>query len=294
MTANRKLGGIWCAVATPLDARLNPDAAKAVAYYAELLRRGCDGINLLGTTGEAMSLSLDQRIGLMEAVANSDLPIDRVMVGTGAASLHDAVRLTQAAFDRGFAAALVMPPFFFRDASARGVVAFFDALISRTSAPRNRILLYNFPRMSGITFDAALVARLLEAFPGRIAGMKDSSNDRALQAGLIARHPELAVFAASEEYLLEAKAYGAAGCISATAALWPRFARDVFVGGDPAKGQRLSEMRRALSAFKMIPAVRCVIARASGDDTWERPLPPLVALTPAEKAALEDALNRFV
>jgi 4-hydroxy-tetrahydrodipicolinate synthase len=157
--------GIWAAVLTPVDARLTPDVSRAIAYYAELLERGCDGINVLGTTGEAMSLSAGQRARFMESVAGSGLPTGRVMAGTGAASLDDAVRLTCAAFDCNLAAALIMPPFFFREASDDGIVAYFDALLSRASATRKCVLLYNFPKMSGIAFHPALVDRLMREFP---------------------------------------------------------------------------------------------------------------------------------
>ena len=114
------IGGIWAAVVTPVDEGFVPDASRAIPYYRELLEQGCDGINLLGTTGEAMSLSVEQRLGFMDCIA-AELPLERVMAGTGAASLDDAVTLTRRAIQRGFAAALIMPPFFFRDASDDGV-----------------------------------------------------------------------------------------------------------------------------------------------------------------------------
>ena len=102
-----------------------------------------------------------------------------------------------------------MPPFFFRDAGDDGILRFFDALLAQTGALRSTILLYNFPKMSGITFHADLVDRLMAAFPGAIGGMKDSSNDVALQRELLARHPELRVFPSTEETLVEAKSRGA-------------------------------------------------------------------------------------
>ena len=109
------LAGIWSAVLTPVDESFEPDPSVAVPYYGDLLERGCDGLNLLGTTGEAMSFSAGQRVRFMEAIASSGLPNKRLMAGTGAASLTDTAVLTRAAFDCGLRAALVMPPFFFRE-----------------------------------------------------------------------------------------------------------------------------------------------------------------------------------
>ncbi|MGA7571408.1 MAG: dihydrodipicolinate synthase family protein [Candidatus Aquilonibacter sp.] len=273
MIATTNLTGVWSAVLTPVDESYEPDAARAVAYYRDLLRDGIDGINLLGTTGEAMSFSADQRLRLMEAIAAS-VPRERTMCGTGAASLTDAVRLTRAAGELGFAAALIMPPFFFRDASDDGILRFFDELLSRAGPLRTTILLYNFPRMTGITFHADLVDRLIEAFPGAISGMKDSSNDVALQKELLERHPDLRVFPSTEETLIEAKSYGAAGCISGSVCLWPQAAHAAYAEGDASAATAVGQARAALTGAPLISLVRARVARVRNDDTWLRAMPP--------------------
>ncbi len=283
------ISGIWAAVLTPVDAGFTPDAFRAIAYYRDLLSCGCDGINLLGTTGEAMSFDVGRRMEFMEAVASSDLPVERVMAGTGAASIGDAVRLTRHAFDCGFAAALVMPPFFYRDASDDGILAFFDALLARTNAPPQRTLLYNFPRMSGVEFHPDLVDRLMAAFPEAIAGMKDSSNDAKLQRGILARHPNFAILPGSEAELRAARARGAAGCISGSVALWPRLAGAVFAGGDERQAAELQRRRAALDGVPLVPAMRYLTATLRADPAWERPVPPLVPLSAQERTALDAA-----
>ncbi len=282
--------GIWSAVLTPLDGELQPDARKAIAYYRELLASGIDGLNVLGTTGEAMSFSLEQRMSFTSALAGSGLPRERMMVGSGAASLEDAARLVRHAFECGFAAALVMPPFYFRDASDDGIVAFFDALFARTAPPPRGVLLYNFPRMSGITFHPDLVDRLLVAFPGVIVGMKESSNDPHLQSELHGRHPDFKLLVGSEIDLLGAKRRGVTGCISGSVALWPHLAHEVFLAGDERLEDELTRRRAALGGAPFIPAVRYVTATMRDDASWERPMPPLVPLTSQQKAALERTL----
>ncbi len=285
--------GIWSAALTPIDGELCPDPSRAVAHYHDLLQCGCDGITVLGTTGEAMSFSAAQRVEFMEALSSSGLPTQRLMVGTGAAALGDAVLMTRAAFDCHYSAALVMPPYFFREASDDGIVAFFDALLSRVDPPRKSLLLYNFPKMSGITFHPALVDRLLREFPEIIAGMKDSSNDANLQAEVLARHPELAVLPGSESDLLGAKARGVAGCISGSVALWPQLAREVFANGDQAQAEELTRRRAALDGVPFVPAMRHLVASSRGDPAWERAMPPQVPLTPAQRRALDGAVEPF-
>ncbi|HXO17417.1 MAG TPA: dihydrodipicolinate synthase family protein [Candidatus Dormibacteraeota bacterium] len=284
--------GVWAAVLTPIDAEFSPDSARAVPYYAQLLDRGCDGLNLLGTTGEAMSFSADLRAKFMEELASSGLPMARAMVGTGAASLGDVVRLTRLAFAEGFAAALIMPPFFVRDASDDGVVAFFDAVLSRANPPCRSVLLYNFPRMSGITFHAALVDRLVAEFPEAVAGMKDSSNDARLQSDVMERHPDLLIFPGSESDLIEAKARGVAGCISGSVSLWPELAQAVFAQTDAAQGGELTRKRAGLDGLPFVPAVRYLTAVERGDPAWERAMPPHTSLTRAERSRLMERVRR--
>ena len=284
--------GVWAAVLTPVDDDLSPDAARAIPYYRDLLDNGCDGLNLLGTTGEAMSFDAAQRMAYMEAIASSGLPRERLMAGAGAASLTDAVRLTRCAFDCGFAASLVMPPFFYRDVSDDGIVAFFAALFARTDPPRGGVLLYNFPRMS-IAFHGGLVARLLDEFGDVIAGMKDSSNDPHLQRDVLALRPDLLVFPGSESDLLDAKRRGVAGCISGSVALWPRLARAAFALGGEREGAELRDRRGALAGAPFVPAMRYLVATQRADPAWERPVPPLLALNARERRALAEALRPY-
>lgn len=261
------------ATLTPFDAAFRPDPERAIPYYRQLLDRGLDGLNVLGTTGEAFSTSVEDRVGFMRAVAGAVDPA-RMFVGTGAAALHDAVTLTAEAFRLGFSAALVMPPFYYRDAGSRGYLAFFRALFENTSPPPRSVLLYNFPRMSGMTFDRELTGMLLEAFPQTIRGMKESGNDRALQAELHAAFPSLEIYPGSETDLLATRDAGLHGCISGSVALWPERARRVWESGDAAEDERLTADRAALGRG-LIPAVRARVAAELRDDAWLRSVPPL-------------------
>src|SRR4029077_17744602 len=113
MTA-RKLRGVIAAIATPIDEAGTPDTARATKLARFLLDNGCDGLNVLGTTGEATSFSLDERKRVMSAYKDAGLPMERLMVGTGAAAVSDAVALTRHAAAVGFAGALVLPPFYYK------------------------------------------------------------------------------------------------------------------------------------------------------------------------------------
>jgi 4-hydroxy-tetrahydrodipicolinate synthase len=274
MMQHVNLRGIFSAVVTPFDAALLPDSRTAIPYYRDLLSSGCDGLNILGTTGEAMSVGIGDRLAFMEAVSEA-LPRDRLIVGTGAAALDDAARLTRAALELRFAAALIIPPFYFRDVGDEGIVRFFDALFSRVDPPPASVVLYNFPRMSGITLHADLVDQLIRAFPGTIAGVKDSSNTLELEREIHARHPDLAVFPGSEALLGQARADGFAGCISGSVCLWPQLAARAWREGLPDDCERIAELRESLSSRPLIQAVRLRIAQETRDPSWLRTMPPV-------------------
>lgn len=287
MTAH--LRGVCSAALTPFDAQFRPDSALAIPYYERLLQSGCDALNLMGTTGEAMSIAIEDRVGFMEAIARSGLPLERMMVGTGAASMRDAIHLTQTALELGFAAALVMPPFFYRGISDDGVVSFFEYFFDAVGPAENRILLYNFPAMSGITFSADLVDRLQDNHRGLIAGMKDSSNDVALQSEILARHPDFVMYPGSELSLADARKRGAAGCISASVQLWPELAAGVWHG--EVAQEELTRRRQSLRGLPTVPAVRYLCAQQTGDPQWERCVPPQMPLTRSQIATLSAQLE---
>src|SRR3954470_8009231 len=159
-----KLRGVIAAVATAVDEAGEPDCARSTALARHLLDTGCDGLNVLGTTGEATSFSLEQRKRVMTAYRDSGLPLDCLMVGTGAASVADAVALTRHAAELGFAGALVLPPFYYKGVPDDGLVAYIDTLIQATAERPIPIYLYHFPAQSGLPWHVGLVGRLLEMF----------------------------------------------------------------------------------------------------------------------------------
>ena len=211
---NKRIGGVIAAVPTPFDRLGEPDLDLFVEHALWALDNGCDGLNVLGTTGEANSLSSAQRKSVMEAAAKA-LPNDRLMVGTGTPDLATTVDLTRFAFERGFAVTLVLPPYYYKPVSDDGLFAWFESLVQQTGDTPVPIYLYNFPQLTGITFSAELAARLAQAFPERVLGMKDSSGDLDYAAG-IARIDGFDVFPSSEVALARAAVDGFAGCISAT------------------------------------------------------------------------------
>jgi len=268
---------------------------QTIAHNKWLLDNGCDGLGVLGTTGEANSLGQAARHSLITALANA-LPRERLLIGTGACSIDDAVLLTRAALDAGVHRVLVLPPFFYRPADPDGVSDFFDALIGAVGTASLRLYLYNFPQLTGFAFPVDWVRRLKDRHGDIVAGLKDSSGDFASMQGYLSV-PDFAVFAGTETYLLDILKQGGVGCISASANVTSAACQSVYSAwrdGQPDKAAtlqtELTAQRAAVQAHPMVPAVRALTAARTGDESWRQPLPPARALPASAVADLAERL----
>src|SRR2546423_13856171 len=162
-----KLQGVIAAIATAVDDQGEPDCARSTALARFLLANGCDGLNVLGTTGEATWFSLEQRKRVMTAYREAGLPLDRLMVGTGAASVADAGALTRHAAELGFAGALLLPPFYYKGVPDEGLLAYVETIVGVTAAKTIPPYLYHFPPPSRPPWHFELIKRLLRAFRTR-------------------------------------------------------------------------------------------------------------------------------
>jgi len=286
------LSGVIAAIATAVDDKNEPDTARSTALAKFLLANGCDGLNVLGTTGEATSFSLDQRKRVMTAYRDSGVPLERLMVGTGAASVADAVALTQHAAELGFAGALVLPPFYYKGVPDDGLVAYIDTIVSATAAKPIPIYLYHFPAQSGLPWHVALVKRLLDAHGGRIVGLKDSSGDMAYAREMAALSPSFSVFPSTEAVLLDARAGAFAGCISATANLNADLCARAWRSGDAGALNDAVTIRKLFDGKQLVSGVKALLAHIHNDPAWGRVPPPLSAFAAADRAAVTSGYDR--
>jgi 4-hydroxy-tetrahydrodipicolinate synthase len=279
---------VFPAAITPLDRDLEPATDLLCAHARELLAVGCGGVLVLGTTGEAASLSLAARMRIVEAVGEAGLA-PRAIIGTGACSLDETVRLTRLALEVGCPRVLVLPPYYYKGVSDDGLFDYFAMLVERVDDPDLRLHLYHFPAMAVICFSYALIGRLRAAFGEVIAGIKDSSGDRDHTLGLVERFPELAVYAGTERLLLEVVERGGAGCISATANVTAALAARLLETSGAERvelSDRLAAARAALEALPVIAAMKQLYAWRMGDEGLARVLPPLRPLSAEEQRIL--------
>ena len=290
MTAS-KLQGVIAAIATAVDDKGEPDCARSTALARFLLANGCDGLNVLGTTGEATSFSLEQRKRVMSAYRAAGLPLDRLMVGTGAASVADAIALTRHAAELGFAGALVLPPFYYKGVPDDGLFAYVELIVQATAADPIPLYLYHFPAQSGLPWHVKLVARLVETFGARIVGLKDSSGDMAYAREATTVAPGFKVFPSTEAVLMEARTGAFAGCISATANLNADLCARAWRNGDKAALDAAVAIRKLFDGKQLVPGVKALIAHIHDDAGWSRVQPPLSVFPARDRTAVSAAYD---
>jgi 4-hydroxy-tetrahydrodipicolinate synthase len=288
--------GVLSPVVTPFRPDLTPDPERFVRHCRWLLSQNV-GLAVFGTNSEANSLSVDERIELLDRLVGEGLDPTRMMPGTGCCALPDSVRLTAHAMKLGCAGVLMLPPFYYKGVSDEGLFRNFAEVIERVGDRRLRVYLYHIPPVAQVPITLFLIDRLLKNYPDSVAGLKDSSGDwnntKAVLDAFAASGFD--VFPGSETFLLAGMRNGGAGCISATANVNPGpIARLAATWQDisaEAQQTRLDEIRAIVQSYVMIPALKAAIAHYGDDPGWATVRPPFVALTREEASVLIGKLD---
>lgn len=289
MADTTRMTGVLAAGLTAFNDDLSIDVQGTLDHSAWLLENGCDGVLLFGTTGEANSLSLAERLDFLDRLGASSLPKDKLMIGTGCCALPDTVDLTKRTLEIGIESALMLPPFYYKNPSDDGLFAHFSRVMEAVGDDRLKVYLYHFPQMSAVPFSHALIGRLMEAFPGQICGVKDSSGDFSNMKAMAEGFENFDVFAGTERYLLDVLKVGGVGTITATGNCTSRGCGAVYAawkaGSDEVEAlqEKLTAERLALQNYPAAAALKELLARESGKASWRNVRAPFLPL-PAEKA----------
>jgi 4-hydroxy-tetrahydrodipicolinate synthase len=298
MSQTDRIKGVLSPVITPFNADLSPDSERFIAQCEWLISQNC-GLAVFGTNSEANSLSVNERIALLDSLLAADVDAKRMMPGTGCCALTDTVRLTEHAVKGGCAGVLMLPPFYYKDVSEDGLFKSFAEVIERVGDSRLRIYLYHIPPVAVVGITTKLVERLLKAYPTAIAGMKDSSGDWSNTRNFLDAFAKSGfdVFVGSESFLLANMKEGGAGCISATANVNPAAIDKLYQewrNPDAAEQQKaLDATRKATGQYIMIPALKAVVAHYAKDPEWARVRPPLVELSQDQAAKVIQDLEKL-
>ncbi len=282
---------------TPFRPDLTPDAEAFLRHCRWLLEQGADGLAVFGTTSEANSLGVDERMNLLEHLLDNGIPPAALMPGTGTTSLVDTIRLTTHAIARGCAGVLMLPPFYYKAVSDDGLFASFSEVIQRVGDAALKIYLYHIPPIAQVGLSLDLIGRLLGSYPDTIVGLKDSSGDWQNTAAILREYPALATFCGSEVFLLETMRNGGAGSITATGNVNLAAIRKVFECWQHPDAETLQEgvttIRDCFAGYAPIPALKSVAANFYDEPGWRTVRPPLCSLGDTEAATLMSGLADF-
>jgi 4-hydroxy-tetrahydrodipicolinate synthase len=291
------LRGVIVPILTPFNDDLSVATDLYVAHARKLFEQGCAGIAPFGTTGEALSVGIDERIAAIRSLVDAGIEPARMIAGTGLSNMQDTARLSRACLDLGCAGVMTLPPFYYKAVTEEGLYRYFEGLLAAIGSDA-RVYLYHIPPIAIVGIPPALAARLHAAFPDSVVGIKDSSGDWDNTRALL-EIEGLTVYPGSEMPLIDALELGAPGCISATANLNAQAIAEVvtlYDSGDlPAAQQAhatVKRFRQALEQQGPIPAQKRLLAIATGDARWANVRPPLMAMSEPEGQALAEALRR--
>lgn len=296
MTSQQRIRGVLAPVLTPFNAQLEIDAGRFIAHSRWLVAQGA-GLAIFGTNSEAASISVPERLAMTEQLVAAGVPASRLMPGTGACALSDAVQLTRQASKIGAAGALMLPPFYFKGVSDDGLFAYYAEVIERVGSGCAPIYLYHIPQISQVPITLGLIERLLKRYPEVIAGAKDSSGDWSNAKAMIEQFAASGfdVFPASESLMTQSMPIGGAGCISATANMNPAGIHALIEGWNGPQASQLQAsadaVRKIFQTVPMIPAMKYAVARVADDPQWRVVRPPLTALADAAGQALMAQLD---
>ena len=296
MTAEHDFYGVIAPILTPFGDDGAPDAERYVAHARWLLADGCTGLAPFGTTGEANSLGLEERMGLLDALVEGGVDPKVLMAGTGLCALSDTVTVTRHAVERGCGGVMMLPPFYYKAVNDDGLFAYYSEVIERIGDDRLKIYLYHIPPVAQVGLSVELVGRLIEAYPDTVVGLKDSSGDWDNTKALLDAYPGFTIFPGSEIFLLEGMRNGGAGCITATGNVNARMIRGVYDNWETERADELqgeiTAVRKSFQARPMIPMLKSIVAHFQNDPGWINIRPPFLPLDEAQAQAGIDELTQ--
>jgi len=289
------LQGVFSPVITPFNRDFTVDHKKLTNQCEWLISQEV-GLAIFGTNSEANSLSVDEKIFLLDKVIDYGIDPGKLMPGTGCCSMTDTINLTKHAVKVGCAGVLMLPPFYYKAVDDDGLFKYFSNIIESVNDERLRIYLYHIPPIAMVGISLKLIEALLKKFPNTIAGIKDSSGDwNNTQQMLDEKWDDFGIFAGSESFLLKTMQQGGAGCISATANINPRNIYNVYKNWQKSNASYMQEeidrVRSIVQKYPLIPALKSIVSHFHEDSGWNILRPPLKELNPIESKKLISELE---
>jgi 4-hydroxy-tetrahydrodipicolinate synthase len=282
----KNFSGVIAPLITPFGEDGAPDPDRFITHAEWLMANGCTGLAPFGTTSEANSLGLDERMELLEELVDADIDPAKLLPGTGMCSVTDAITLTQHAVELECGGCLMLPPFYYKGPSEEGLYRYFSEVIEAVGDDRLKVYLYHIPPIAQVGITLPLIGRLKKAYPETVVGLKDSSGDWATTKSILEAYPDLEIFPGSEAFLLDGLRAGSSGTISASANINAAALFKVYQNWQKPEADalqaKIGDVRKVFQSLNMIPFIKAIVAHYRDDPGWAKLRPPFVELPVAD------------
>ncbi len=279
--------GIYAASMSIFKEDLSLDIDSTIKHAEKLIREGCHGVVIFGSTGQAQLISSSEKKKLIEKIVDSKFK-DNFLIGTGENSLKENIGLMKYSLEIGIDQFLLMPPAYYKYGDD-GAYSFYANIIQKI--PESKIVLYNFEKLSGYKFSLPIIEKLVKDFPKQIVGVKDSTYN--LYETL--KIPNFLIFPGSETKLLKGLELGNSGTISAVCNVTAQMARKVYDDFHNKKkqtfNQKLCAVRKVFDNFNLISALHSFMSKEN--DKYLKVLPPLSLLSEIQTNELMSKLKEL-
>ena len=289
-----KLQGILPPIATPFDHRGDLYKVKVQHNVEKWNRTGLTGYVVCGSTGESVYLTTEEKLQLWEWVAEYAASDKTLVCGTGMESVRETVALTNAAAERGYKAAMVRTPHYYKNLVHKmdAQILYFRAVADQVKIP---VMIYNWPQVTGVDISADAVATL--SHHPNIFGIKESSGSLEKCIQMIKDvQPGFQVFTGSAPILAPSLAIGCAGAVLAfanaapysTISIWEAHRSREFAAGMDWQN-RILRAAQLVTVKYGIPGLK--YAMDLNGYYGGPPRLPLTAITPEAKQEIEQAFD---
>ena len=281
-----QINGIYAAGMSIFNKDLSLNIEKTILHAENIIDKGCHGVAIFGSTGQAQLISISEKIKLLNNLSKSKYK-NNFIIGNGLNSLSETINYIKIALSLNFENFLIMPPAYYKY-SDKEVITFYSKIVE--AAPNSRIILYNFEKLCGYKFSLEGVQELVKKFPEQIIGIKDSSYN--IYKNL--RLKDFSILPGSETKLVEGLEIGCSGIITATCNVTAELSRKVYDDFISKKTQteneKLINVRSAFDKYNLISGLHSYCAKEN--DIFKNVLPPLTLLTKEnEKELFENLKN---
>lgn len=292
---NPYFGRLLTAMVTPFNADGSVNYEKAADLAEWLIDNGSDGLVVAGSTGEAATMSAEEKLELFRVVVNRINKRVPVIAGTGSNNTADSVKMTKMAEAMGVDGALIVGPYYNKP-TQEGFYQHFAAVAQSTGLP---IIVYNVPGRTASNISPAIVARLAADF-GNIVAIKEAAGKVAQVAELYSVLPEeFTIYSGDDGLILPFMSVGATGLISVLSNIGGGILQDVmqaYEDGRVREAAKLNARMVPLANAMFIETnpipVKAAVTLVTGIDAGQ-PRLPLTPMEPANKAKMVAVLQEY-